>query len=495
MTYELQVHVSNRKATATLTSNSVRDADRGTADIRNDRLTTETVRLLQQWLSRWQIVSKIGSTYDESFPVLDTFRVLGEHLYQMVFAGAVGEGFRRSYQDAQAAGQDLRVMLSFAPDSAELAAYPWEFLYWHNDAGRSFYLATETDLVLNRFLPGGRRSIRPATPPLRVLFIMCVPRSYDPDQEEHMRQRQEVLASMRNLKERSERSDAEEGLKRLDIRIVDDWDSDRVEDELKWDPHVVHIVGHARYALDTVGGRMRGEIELPGGEGGRRWNDPQPVVDLLTRGKSEEELPRLVILHLCEMKPVDFTASFERLAPGLIEAGMPAVLAMQYPMSADAASKFTSIFYTRLAGGEEVDKLVQDIRYKISKEPGNSRLIGTPVLYMQSLGGRLIAEETEIPSEGKVDPHHVSTRAVVGGGRGVEVRLKAAARSVANSQQPQLLKDLESWIEDTGWSDDTAANVQQIRQQIRLDPYVRERGPMYLAMIEELAGGGDDLSG
>jgi CHAT domain len=480
MTYELQVRVANHQATATLNTDTETDINKGTANLGDDPLRLETVHLLQQWLSRWNIVSQIGSTY-KKFPLLDTFRVLGEHLYEIVFAGQVGEGFTTSYQQANAAKQPLRVMLSFDEDSTELAALPWEFLYRRNDRGASFYLATATELVLNRFLPLGRRSMPIVTPPLRVLFIMCVPESEAAEQKEHMEERQEVLKSIRELKG----SEAP-----LDVHIVEDWNRDTVDEELEKNPHVVHIIGHARQIRDNAG-RMRSELELPGDDGILHWNEPEKVVELLTRGKSQEDLPKLVVLHLCEMKPVDFMASFERLAPELIEVGILAVLAMQYPMSADAARRFTSKFYNRLAAGDEIDQIVQTARYEMHSRLNDARLIGTPVLYMQSKGGRLVAEAPEIPSEGKIDPHQVSTRTIMKGGQEIRQRLKAAAWSKATSEQIQLVRGLEGWIEQIGWSGDMARNKEQIRQYMKLDAYVSERGPMYLAMLETLSDGSD----
>jgi hypothetical protein len=190
------------------------------------------------------------------------------------------------------------------------------------------------------------------------------------------------------------------------------------------------------------------------------------------------------------MKPFDFTASFERLAPELVEAGIPAVLAMQYPMSATAARRFTSTFYGRLAAGDEIDQIVQEARWDMRSRLNDDRLIGTPVLYMQSRDGRLVAEEAEIPSEGRVDPHQVSTRTIVGGGHEIKQRLKAAAWSKATDER--LVAELESWIDESTWSADAAGNERQIRQRMRLDPYVSERGPMYLAMVKALDGGRDD---
>jgi hypothetical protein len=487
MTYELKVEVANGQATATFNCDNgpdqEKDADRGKAALDYDPLMLATVQLLQKWLGRWQMVSEIGSA-NKTFPVPGTFQVLGEHLYKIVFADDVGTGFIKSYDQAQKVGQPLRVMLSFAEDESELAALPWEFLYLNRKGGRPFYLATETQLVLNRVLPGSRRAMPVAAPPLRVLFIMSVPKRVpktdDPEQLENMRHRQEILGSIHALRE---------GHPRLEVTIVEEWNIDRVEAELKSDPHVVHIIGHARPSQDSKG--RRGEIELPDIDGILQWNNPETVVALLTHGKSAEQHPRLVILHLCETKPIDFEASFERLAPDLIKAGIPAVLAMQYPMSASAFRRFTATFYERLAAGDEIDQIVQSTRYTIYSRLNDNRLIGTPVLYMQSLDGRLVREEAEVPSAGKLDPHQVSTRAIIDGGQGTRRRLIAAAWSKATDEH--LVRELEQWIEDSRWFADVARNEQQIRQHMKLDEYVSERGSMYLAMLETLKAGTGDL--
>ena len=45
----------------------------------------------------------------------------------------------------------------------------------------------------------------------------------------------------------------------------------------------------------------------------------------------EGKSPRFVVLELSEMEEGDADENFERLAPELIQSGIPAVLAMQYP--------------------------------------------------------------------------------------------------------------------------------------------------------------------
>jgi hypothetical protein len=475
MTYELEIIVAEGKATARLDTPRVRDAQRGVEDIDHDPLRIDTVHVLSDWLSRWQMVSKISTEHSDfrDLPVVGTFRVLGEQLYQIVFRDSVDRAFAESYIAARDNGQPLRVILNFAEDSAELAALPWEFLRATDDLGRPFYLATKTELVLNRSLPAARPEMSTVDLPLRVLFIMCVPSSADADQKA---QRKEILSAVRRLS----RSDP----RKLSVEFVRSWNVDRIQEKLCKNPHIVHIIGRAHNAVDETG-HIGPEIEYPGFDGTPKWNAPQVVVDFLTRGKSRDELPRLVILHLCQMGTVDFRASFERSAPELIKAGIMAVLAMQYPVSPSAATLFTKDFYDRLIKGDEIDKIVQDIRWNMQSRLNDDLLIGTPVLYMQSLSGRLVRQEVELPSEGRLDPHQVSTRCPADGSGDIRQRLSSAAWSKATNEA--LTRELDSWIKGSDWSADLALNEQRIRQHMRLeDPYVSERGPMYLAMIEVL---------
>ncbi len=470
MTYELEVMVAGGKATARLDTPSARDVLRGEEKLDDDPLRRDTVRVLRDWLSRWQVVSKIGIEKSvRDLPVAGTFRVLGEQLYRIIFKGDVGRTFDESYKAAKKNDQSLRVMLSFAEDSTELASLPWEFLHCTNDAGRSFYLATETNLVLNRSLPTARQKMQTVNLPLRVLFVMCTP--VGPDQQA---QRDEMLKVIRRIKRRNRTQ--------LSVEVLENWDFDRVQDKLHHNPHIVHMIGHA-HSIDESG-HIAGRIGLPSPDGTLQWSEPQLVVDFLTHGKSQEELPRLVILHLSQMGSIDFRASFERLAPELIKAGVMAVLAMQYPVSPPVAALFTDSFYQQLIQGDEIDEIVQQIRWNM-RNKFDELLIGTPVLYMQSLSARLVAKKIEFPGEGKIDPHLVSTEYPANDRSDICKRLIKAVWSSATDETSA--KEIVNWIEGGIWSEDSAVNEQRIRQHMLVeDPYLGEHGPMYLAMIKEL---------
>lgn len=474
MTYELQIMVAKGRATATLERPGATGAVLGAEDIDNDSVRIDTVHVLRDWLSRWRSVSEISTQRSDfhDLPVGATFRALGGQLYQIIFRDSVDKAFSESYRAARDNHQQLRVILSFDDDSIELAALPWEFLHATNDMGRAFYLATETELVLNRSLPVARLEMSTVDLPLRVLFIMCTP-SADAAQTEQIGQ---ILNAINRLKRSARR--------KLSVEVVRSWNVDQIKQKLSKNPHVVHIIGRAHSAVDAAG-HIDPEIEYPAFDGTLKWNPPHVLIGFLTRDKSIEELPRLVILHLCQLGPVDFTVSFERLAPELIKAGITAVLATQYPVSPSAGTLFTGSFYDRLIQGDEIDKIVQDIRWDMQSQLNDDLLIGTPVLYMQSVSGQLVRRQVGLPSKGKLDPHHVSTKYPADDSGDIRHRLSGAAWSAAHDTASA--REIDRWINDSEWSDDPCANEKRIRQHMMLeDPYVNEHGEMYFAMIEVL---------
>ena len=56
---------------------------------------------------------------------------------------------------------------------------------------------------------------------------------------------------------------------------------------------------------------------------------------------------------------------FSSVAPALLMAGVPAVVAMQFPIFDDSAIAFSKAFYQRLAAGELVETAVAEGRLAI----------------------------------------------------------------------------------------------------------------------------------
>jgi hypothetical protein len=97
---------------------------------------------------------------------------------------------------------------------------------------------------------------------------------------------------------------------------------------------------------------------------------------------------RLVVLNACEGARNSKTDMFAGVATTFVRQGIPAVAAMQFEITDDAAITFATGFYTALTGGFPVDTALSETRKAIYIRPNDVEW-GTPVLYMRSQDGVL----------------------------------------------------------------------------------------------------------
>ncbi len=356
-------------------------------DLGLDPLRMQTIKILQDWLKRWGVLLRLRDEY-ENLPVTDTFEVLGEHLYRMLFTGEVEEAFDMVYAAAEARDETLRVVLRFelpeVPIVDDIATYPWEFLYRPGPNG--FFIAVATKFVLSRWmaLGPGRTELPEVVPPLRVWFVMLTP-EFEGFETEH----KELVMTFGEIE------DYRGALRPRAILRMTEQELQTELESAEDPPHIIHVVAVCRTAARPGGGKF--EIAFRGQGGTVDWRDQDTLVGLLKAAIRDDWTPRMVVLHLCETSAVDYLATFGDLAPKLIRANFPAVLAMQYPLPAVAAKRFTSSFYQLLAEGRQIDNAVQKARESFHKTVGD-RLFGAPVLYLQTVDGRLMRTAKAGPS-------------------------------------------------------------------------------------------------
>ncbi len=75
---------------------------------------------------------------------------------------------------------------------------------------------------------------------------------------------------------------------------------------------------------------------------------------------------RLVVLSACDSARADPTDSFAGVAPRLVQAGLPAVVAMQSFLPDPLAPVFTAAFYRALADGRPVDTAITPAGWRSS---------------------------------------------------------------------------------------------------------------------------------
>jgi len=98
---------------------------------------------------------------------------------------------------------------------------------------------------------------------------------------------------------------------------------------------------------------------------------------------------RLVVLNSCLGTQGGAAEPFSSVGAGLVRAGVPAVIAMQFEISDHAAQEVAETFYTSLALNFPVDAAVTEARRKIFLSDRDSLEWATPILYMQVPDGRL----------------------------------------------------------------------------------------------------------
>jgi hypothetical protein len=271
----------------------------------------------------------------------------------------VRELLTASLDKAETSGDALRVMLLVHPP--ELAHLPWEFLY---DPGQDDYLFLGHHLV--RHLPV-RRAQRPlrVRPPLRVLAMVGrADRLAPQDERERLSQAMADLVASGDVEVGWVRGHRWRDLKDA-LRGGNDW-------------HILHVIGH-------------GDFDPELGEGTILFEDdhgqpyPMPASNLATLLRGRPSI-RLVVLNACDTGRASAQDPFSSLAGALVRRRIPAVVAMQFPVTDRAAIEFSRSFYGALASGRRVEEGVtearQDIRYAL---PGSLEW-GTPVLYGHASG-------------------------------------------------------------------------------------------------------------
>jgi hypothetical protein len=283
----------------------------------------------------------------------------GRQLFEFVFPAEVRENLNAARR--QAAQEDTHVQVRLRAHPAELAALPWEFLY---DPGRDDYLCLSTPLVRYVDVLEPRRPLA-VTGPLRILGMVARPGELDTLNADHEQRRlRQALAGL-------ERTG---GVQLTWVAGQTWWDLQTALDQGGW--HILHFIGHGGF--DQHSGE--GILALADEDGGEHRLAASDLGLLL----GEHRSLRLVVLNSCETARASASDVFSSTAAVLIRRGIPAVVAMQYDISDDAAIAFARGLYTALGSRHPVDQAVTRARRAIKLARRNTLEWATPVLYLRS---------------------------------------------------------------------------------------------------------------
>ncbi len=351
--------------------------------------------LMRRWLRCLQ----------DGFIERDDLLALGRRLAGYLLPpGLVRDLYQRSRGMTDAQNLNLRLRLRISPP--ELAALPWEYTY-DEDSADFFVLNPSTVLVRYHGQPIPPYSIVSHAPvPILVLIsnppdtsllgtvketrnlIKALGRLLDEDQV-----RVDVLFSGL-LEER--RAIEALAANQAGTRLLPGPASvDALRDALRQGYRVIHYIGHGEFDE-----RIGGVLLLVNDEGDETRVGAQTLAREL-RGSSAA----VVVLNACKSATESTARSFMGLAPSLIRAGVPAVVAMQYAIVDSSSVYFSHALYKALADGWPLDAAVTEGRKAISAQvTADDMDWGIPVLFMRSSDGVLWKEESGEIGENAIAP-------------------------------------------------------------------------------------------
>jgi hypothetical protein len=312
---------------------------------------------------------------------------VGSRLWDTLMQGAVRELWIAARADIeQERVEGLRLRLDLQPPS--VAALPWESLY---DPDRGVIFAAHPHFALVRVATIYRHvgpSRRLQVPlPLRVLIAAPDDPTNAIDSE---REIAEICQIMKNLGTGSDGNDLVQVEKLTGTFTITDL---RIK-LAKVKPAILHFIGH-------------GEPD-----GLRLWQRGRPVLcpaQSLRAVMERSPSVKLAFLNSClAARPVG-PHPFAGVAAQLLQAGVPAIIAMQYAIRDDAAIDFAHFLYEELIGGPcpgAIDLAMSAARSGLyAANPGDFSF-GTPVLWLNSGNGTIFSF---IPNPGDGEVQSVVT--------------------------------------------------------------------------------------
>ena len=291
----------------------------------------------------------------------------GKRLYGYLF----GDGkdfssflkFDKSYRN----GACLNIQTT--NEAAELLCVPWEYLHDGEQA-----LALNGKFFVQRTPLGLEKVEIPRLPrPLKILVVVSSPTD---------------AAELNTEKEIAVIQDALDDAVRLGTVKLDFLEEATLENlrlALRTEEyHVLHYTGHGGWDAE----KEVGVLVLEKDDG---TSDAATVADLQTAFSGASSL-RLVVLSGCMTAKTSEQDAFSGVATGLLRNGLPAAVAMQFPILDESGIELARAFYTSLGKGKSVEETLFLARLAMKdRKDGPKTDWGVPALYLRTSGMRLIA--------------------------------------------------------------------------------------------------------
>ncbi|MEE8389465.1 MAG: CHAT domain-containing protein [Anaerolineae bacterium] len=330
----------------------------------------------------------------------------GLDLFYALFSGPIRRAYDKATGRAEAQTEGrLRVRFWIDDDAAELHALPWERIY-HVHRGQPVPLSISTLTPFSRYTGLEIPEPQPITTrPIRLLVAISNPHNLQESGFSPIDVEQEV-ENMRHALDNLHRGGqiqvtlmpGQSGLS-AELRAQLEGEGYQIQDgatsldgimRMLTDCHVFHFLGHGTFRRRGDRGEGTAALYLEQDDG--TWQAVRDD-DIVSRLVAAAPALRLVFLAACESAKRDAEAEhpFVGLAPKLVKAGVPAVVAMQEKVPMALARELTSNFYHRLLEHGRIDRALNQARSMLFERKETDWAI--PVLFMRLDEGQLFATD------------------------------------------------------------------------------------------------------
>lgn len=316
----------------------------------------------------------LSTLLEQSAARLEQALQIGALLYRALFAGQISLLFQRALGECLSDEQQgLRIRLRIY--QAELAALPWEYLY---DPERRLFLSASVETPLSRYLELPE-PVRTLAGPAQINLLAAIPQNSGLD-----------TAAERNMLAALSQKLA--GKIAVDI-LAGEATQKALRSALRQKAyHVFHYAGHGSFKEDEA------FIHLDHSE---KFTEPMNAKQFAQFFLDYPSM-RLVFLNACHGATRSSHQALAGLAPQLVLAGVPAVIAMQDTIANDDAVLFAAEFYAELCSPREsgeIETAMSRARKALLQEKPDHPVFGNPVLYLRTEAGRLWEAQTLVATE------------------------------------------------------------------------------------------------
>lgn len=323
---------------------------------------------------------------------VDQIKKLGRTLFNALFTDQDIYGcFQRSLH--LEGSESLRLMLRLN-DVPDLSNLPWEYIY-DEDLDAFLVLSSKTPLVRYIEVPSVAPSVD-AEIPLRILIVVSSPSDLPPlDVEAEYKKVEDSLEELKsqNLVE----------VTHLPVATLSQLRNALRENAY----HIIHFIGHGKYDSRTQAGGLLFEDA----EG----NSDHVSAEALGTHLNDHRSLQLAILNACEGGRASNTHIFAGVGQKLVQQGVPACIAMQFPVTDRSATLFAHEFYRALVDGYTIEAATTEARKAIDGERENVEW-GTPVVFTRLPSTQLVNVASERTSAVSNDERHTSKTSIQIGG-------------------------------------------------------------------------------